>query len=49
MESISELEKIGIIYQDIKPDNILIKKIIKDGETFYKFQLSDFGGAYFIN
>lgn len=48
MEAISALEQIGIIYQDIKPENILLVPIIIKGKIYYKLYLCDMGAAFFV-
>lgn len=47
IEAMAKFEGIGIIYQDLKPQNILVKYYQKNQKTHYRLVISDFGGAFF--
>lgn len=46
LKAYTVFEEIGLVYQDLKPDNILIKEIQKGNVRHYKLVFCDFGGAF---
>lgn len=47
MEALTCFEELGIVYCDLKPQNILLQYYMEDGYSKLKLVISDFGGAYF--
>lgn len=46
LKAMVKFEEIGIVYQDLKPQNILVKYENLQGFPCYKLAISDFGGAF---